>query len=68
MQQAIAELASAYEQPKDVVEYYAKNRELTNNIRNAVLEDQAVDAILAKANVTEKAVSFDELMANQPRG
>ncbi len=68
VQQAIAELASAYEQPKDVVEYYAKNRELTNNIRNAVLEDQAVDAILAKANVTEKAVSFDELMANQPRG
>lgn len=68
VQQAIAELASAYEQPKDVVEYYAKNRELTNNIRNAVLEDQAVDAILAKANVSEKAVSFDELMANQPRG
>lgn len=68
VQQAIAELASAYEQPKDVVEYYAKNRELTNNIRNAVLEDQAVDAILAKASVTEKAVSFDELMASQPRG
>lgn len=67
VQQTIADLASAYEQPQDVMEYYAKNHELTNNIRNSVLEDQAVDAILAKASVTEKAVSFDELMASQQR-
>ena len=30
-----------------------------NNIRNVVLEEQAVDAVLAKAQVTEKASSFD---------
>ncbi|MGX2966761.1 trigger factor [Ursidibacter sp. B-7004-1] len=61
----IAELASAYEQPAEVVEYYAKNRQLTDNIRNVVLEEQAVDAVLAKAKVTEKAFSFDEIMASQ---
>ena len=61
----IAELASAYEQPAEVVEYYAKNRQLTDNIRNVVLEEQAVDAVLAKAKVTEKALSFDEIMASQ---
>lgn len=61
----IAELASAYEQPAEVIAYYANNRQLTDNIRNVVLEEQAVDAVLAKAKVTEKATSFDEVMAQQ---
>lgn len=58
----IADIASAYEQPAEVVEFYAKNAELTNNVRNVVLEEQAVDAVLAKAQVTEKKASFDEIM------
>ena len=61
----IEEIASAYEQPADVVEYYSKNNELMNNIRNVVLEEQAVDAVLAKAQVTEKAATFDEIMNPQ---
>lgn len=65
VKQAIADLASAYEQPSEVVEYYAKNHQLTENIRNVVLEEQAVEAVLAKAKVTEKATSFDELMNAQ---
>ena len=65
VQATIAELASAYEQPAEVVAYYAKNRQLTDNIRNVVLEEQAVDAVLAKAKVSEKAASFDEIMATQ---
>ena len=65
VQATIAELASAYEQPAEVVAYYAKNRQLTDNIRNVVLEEQAVDAVLAKAKVTEKSTSFDEIMATQ---
>ena len=59
------EIASAYEQPAEVVEYYSKNNELMNNIRNVVLEEQAVDAVLAKAQVTEKAATFDEIMNPQ---
>jgi len=65
VKETIAELASAYEQPAEVVEYYAKNPRLTDNIRNVVLEEQAVEAVLAKAKVTEKASSFDEVMAQQ---
>lgn len=63
VKETIAELASAYEQPAEVIEYYAKNRQLTENVRNVVLEEQAVDAVLAKAKVTEKAMSFDDIMA-----
>ena len=61
----IEDIASAYEQPAEVVEYYSKNNELMNNIRNVVLEEQAVDAVLAKAQVTEKAATFDEIMNPQ---
>lgn len=61
----IADIASAYEQPAEVIEYYSKNKELMNNIRNIVLEQQAVDAVLTKAQVTEKASSFDEVMNPQ---
>lgn len=48
-----------------MVAHYAKNRQLTENIRNVVLEEQAVDAVLAKAKVTEKTMSFDEVMSQQ---
>lgn len=58
----IEEIASAYEQPAEVIEHYSKNKELMNNIRNVVLEEQAVDAVLSKAQVTEKQASFDEVM------
>ncbi|WP_040975490.1 trigger factor [Necropsobacter massiliensis] len=61
----IQDIASAYEQPAEVIEYYSKNKELMNNIRNVVLEEQAVDAVLAKAQVTEKAASFDDIMNPQ---
>ncbi|HBO37382.1 MAG TPA: trigger factor [Pasteurellaceae bacterium] len=61
----IEEIASAYEQPAEVVEYYSKNKELMSNIRNVVLEEQAVDTVLAKAQVTEKASTFDDIMNPQ---
>ena len=61
----IEEMASAYEDPKEVVEFYSKNKELMDNMRNVALEEQAVEAVLAKAKVSEKATSFSELMNQQ---
>jgi len=58
----IEEMASAYEDPSEVVEFYSKNKELMNNMRNVALEEQAVETLLAKAKVTEKATTFSELM------
>ncbi|MEZ3499740.1 trigger factor [Pantoea sp. KPR_PJ] len=58
----IEEMASAYEDPQEVIEFYSKNNELMNNMRNVALEEQAVEAVLEKAKVTEKATSFQELM------
>ncbi|WP_318478745.1 trigger factor [Photobacterium leiognathi] len=58
----IAEMASAYEDPSEVVKYYETNEQLMNNMRNVALEEQAIDALLAKAQVSDKEVSFNELM------
>ncbi|QIL86219.1 trigger factor [Vibrio sp. HDW18] len=62
VQALITEMATAYEDPTEVVAYYEQNQQLMNNMRNVALEEQAVDAIIAKAQVTEKAISFSELM------
>ena len=62
----INEMASAYEDPTEVVAYYEGNEQMMNNMRNVALEEQAIDAILAKAQVSEKAVGFNELMNQQP--
>ncbi|PLR38686.1 trigger factor [Chimaeribacter californicus] len=58
----IEEMASAYEDPQEVIEFYSKNKELMNNMRNVALEEQAVETLLAKAKVTEKETSFTDLM------
>lgn len=58
----IDEMATAYEDPSEVIAYYQQNEQMMNNMRNVALEEQAIDAIIAKAKVTEKKVSFNELM------
>ncbi|WP_165310751.1 trigger factor [Vibrio ziniensis] len=61
----IEEMATAYEDPAEVISYYEQNEQMMNNMRNVALEEQAIDAIIAKATVTEKAISFNELMNPQ---
>lgn len=58
----IEEMASAYEDPQEVIEFYSKNKEQMNNMRNVALEEQAVETLLSKAKVTEKPTTFSELM------
>jgi len=58
-------MATAYEDPSEVISYYEQNEQMMNNMRNVALEEQAIDAIIAKATVTEKEISFNELMNPQ---
>lgn len=62
VQALIASMASAYEDPSEVVEYYNSNQEMMQNMRNVALEEQAVEALLNSAKVTEKDVNFEEFM------
>lgn len=64
----IADIASTYQDPQEVIEYYSSNRELLAGVESAVLEDQVVDHILATAKVTDQASSYDEIIkANAQR-
>ncbi|OCG69339.1 trigger factor [Gilliamella sp. Occ3-1] len=65
VQALIEEIATAYEDPKEVLEYYRKDKKAMENIRAVALEDQVVDLLLASAKVTEKTYSFSELMNQQ---
>ncbi|MBD2784775.1 trigger factor [Xenorhabdus sp. DI] len=58
----IEEMAAAYEDPKEVVEYYSKNKEMMDSVRNIALEEQAVELVLSKAKVSEKETGFNDLM------
>ena len=64
----IEEIASTYQEPKEVVEYYSGNQELMAGVESAVLEDQVVDHILSQAKVSEVETSYDEIIkANAQR-
>jgi len=58
----IDEIASTYQEPSEVVEYYSSNPELLAGVESAVLEDQVVDHILTAAKVTDAQTSYDEVI------
>lgn len=66
VQELIADVASAYEDPQEVVQYYNSNQELLQSMRNVALEDQAIELVLSKAAVTDAPAKFDEIM-NPPQ-
>lgn len=62
VQSQIQDIAETYEQPEQVVQLYRSNEQLLEGIRNMVLEEQVIDWVLEHANVTEKPLSFKEMM------
>lgn len=61
----IQELASAYESPQEVIDYYSKP-ENKAQIEAVVLEDAVVDLVLSKAKVKKVKVSYED--AVKPEG
>lgn len=61
----VQSIASTYEDPASVFNYYYSNEELLSGARAAVLEDQVVDYLLGKAQVIAKTVSYQELVKSE---
>jgi trigger factor len=59
----IQELAASYEKPSDVERWYLSDNNRLAEVEAIVLENNVTDYVLSKVKVSEKAVSFDELMA-----
>ncbi len=64
----IAELSENYEDPNEVVEYFTNDKDQRAGIESLVLENQVVDYILGEGKVTDKEVTYQELLATQQQG
>lgn len=58
----IADVADSYEDPQEVIDWYFEDRSRLAGPTNLAVEANVVDYVLGKAQVTEKALSFEEVM------
>lgn len=59
----IEELAASYEKPADVMRWYYSDNNRLAEVEAIVIENNVTDFVMAQAKISEKTVSFDELMA-----
>ena len=60
--EAIAEQAATFEEPQEIIDWYANNPQARSSVENVVMEDQAVEWVLEQAKVEDENLSFDELV------
>lgn len=61
----IADFAESYEDPQEVIDWYHADNSRLQGPTSLAVEANVTDFVLGKAKVTEKALSFDEVMGNQ---
>lgn len=63
---AIEEMASTYETPQEVIDYYYSNQEQLSAVESKVLEDLVVEKLLESAHIIESECSYkDAIGQNQ---
>tara|TARA_B100000809_G_scaffold61603_1_gene58319 strand:- start:3286 stop:4605 length:1320 start_codon:yes stop_codon:yes gene_type:complete len=62
----VDEIASTYEQPKEVVDYYYSKPELLSSVEGVVLEDQVTELVLAKAKIKEQTLAYEDAIKPDP--
>jgi trigger factor len=62
----IDEIASTYEQPSEVVDYYYSKPELLSSVEAVVLEDQVTELVLSKAKVKEEKLTYEDAVKPDP--
>ncbi|NOY73028.1 MAG: trigger factor [Gammaproteobacteria bacterium] len=60
--QAIAKIASNYEHPEEITQWYLGDRSRLGDVEALLLEDQAIALVLEKAKTSEQQVAVSELM------
>ena len=60
----VAEFAESYEDPAEVIEWYMGDAERQQGPAALATEAKVVEFVLGKAKVTDKDLSFDEVMGN----
>ena len=62
VREKVEELASTYESPEEVINWYYGNKEQLASIESSVIEDQVFDIIIEEAAVSDKQVSYQEVI------
>jgi len=62
VKEKISELATTYENPQEVMDYYMSNKEKMAEMESFVLEEKIVDWACEQATVAEKDFTFTEFM------
>ncbi len=65
VEQALDEMATDYEQPDEVKQFYRSRPDMLQGLRAVVLEDQVVDVLVASASVTEVPMTLEALLNPQ---
>ncbi len=58
----IEEMAASYERPEDVSRWYYSDNQRLAEVEAVVIESNVAEFVLSKAKVSEKAITFEELM------
>ena len=65
---AVEEIAATYESPEEVVKWYYSNEEQLQGIESSVIEDQVFDYIIEQAQVSDKGVSYQDVIKPESQG
>ena len=65
---AVEEIAATYESPEEVVKWYYSNEEQLQGIESSVIEDQVFDYIIEQAQVSDKEVSYQDVIKPESPG
>ena len=63
VREAVEDIASTYQEPEEVVNWYYANQEQLAGVENMVVEDAVIDLILEAADVTENECSYQDALA-----
>ncbi|MEP5765510.1 MAG: trigger factor [Halieaceae bacterium] len=63
VREAIEEIASTYQEPEQVVNWYYSNQEQLSGVENMVLEEQVIETLLESASVSEESCTYQEALA-----
>lgn len=64
----VEELAASYEKPEEVVRYYYSDNSRLAGVEAMVIENKVTEHVLSQAQVSEKQLSFEDLMDQQSAG
>jgi len=68
VRERVEQMATAYEDPTEVIDYYYSNRELLQNVEAVVLEQAVTDWVITQSTSSEETLTFSELMERRKNG